>query len=185
MQQSTVALSSLFMETGRVIRVAGPLSAFIVKRSSSCRSSTLCRAAPQYSLRNRSSIPIADVEGSVIGDASSAADYVRFVARRRSDIDFLAISIASSTSRIYPWRIGGAPTSVSDCSSRRIGQGACLALIEPDCAQVLPEIVAGRHVPALDLLVVDDNALPPQQRHVVGLHERVAFHVAHDLGALG
>src|SRR5262249_8296055 len=58
-------------------------------------------------------------------------------------------------------------------------------LVEPDGREVLPEIVAGRHVPTLDLLVVDDNALPPQQRHVVGLHQGVAVHLAHDLDALG
>ena len=36
--------------------------------------------------------------------------------------------------------------------------------VEPDVGQVLPDVVAGRDVPALQLLVVDDDAVPPDRR---------------------
>src|SRR5262245_8952802 len=57
-------------------------------------------------------------------------------------------------------------------------------LIEPDGGEILPEVVARRHVPALDLLVVYDDTLPPQDRHIISLDKRVALHLPDDLGAL-
>src|SRR5262245_47432160 len=46
----------------------------------------------------------------------------------------------------------------------RDAAGAIPLLVEPNRGEVLPEVVARCHVPALDLLVVDDDALPPQDR---------------------
>src|SRR5215470_4561919 len=45
--------------------------------------------------------------------------------------------------------------------------------IEPNRRKVLPQIVAGGHIPAVDLLVDDDDPLPPQQGYVVGLGQGI------------
>src|SRR5215510_8577744 len=58
-------------------------------------------------------------------------------------------------------------------------------LIEPNRGKILPEIVAGGHIPAVDLLVEYNDPLPPQQGDVVGLGQGIALHLAHELGALG
>ena len=46
----------------------------------------------------------------------------------------------------------------------RILTSRLLALIQPDVRQVLADVVARRDVPALQLLVVDDDAVPPDGR---------------------
>src|SRR4029453_144661 len=57
-------------------------------------------------------------------------------------------------------------------------------LIEPNCSQVVAEIVTGRQLPALDPLVVYDNALPPEQHDIVGLGDRVLLELTRQFLAL-
>ena len=57
--------------------------------------------------------------------------------------------------------------------------------VEPDFGQVLPDVVAGRDVPALHLLVVDDDAVPPDRRDDLGLIQQLALEVAQQRNALG
>src|SRR5262249_44409438 len=95
-------------------------------------------------------------------------------------------------------RSASAPPGTNGVSGTRTSSSAGLApaapvrrgrsgplFAEPDGRQVLPEVVARGPVPTLKLLVVDDDALPLQQRHIVGLHQAVALHLADDLGAFG
>src|SRR5262249_1931616 len=61
---------------------------------------------------------------------------------------------------------------------------ARLLLVEPDVDEVLADEVAGGQIPALDLLVVDDDALIPKQRHVVGRGQGVALELVHHFQSL-
>ena len=56
--------------------------------------------------------------------------------------------------------------------------------IEPHVGQILADIVAWSHVPAFEIGRRDDDAIPPQNRHRIGLGERMTLEVAYDLRAL-
>src|SRR5271170_1283357 len=58
------------------------------------------------------------------------------------------------------------------------------SLFEPHIGEILADVVAWRHVPALEFHRVDDRAVPPQERYRVGVGEGVPLEFAHDLGAL-
>ena len=63
--------------------------------------------------------------------------------------------------------------------------GAGLA-VEPHAGQIVAEVMAGRKkLPAVDALVVHDDALPPEQHDVVGLADRVLLEFAGEFLALG
>src|SRR5262245_34889504 len=71
---------------------------------------------------------------------------------RRTRIGFARVPNDVARRRGASTAISGRPWDARPATCER----ACLALVKPDRRQVLPEIVAGRHIPALDLLVVDD-----------------------------
>ena len=52
------------------------------------------------------------------------------------------------------------------------------SLVEPDVLQILVQVMARRHVPALDLLPVDDDAMPPDGREGVGFVEGMLLELA-------
>src|SRR5262245_61069710 len=56
--------------------------------------------------------------------------------------------------------------------------------VQPDVEEILPDEVAGRQIPAFNFLIVDDDALIPKQRHVVGAGQRITLEVVHDFEAL-
>ena len=56
--------------------------------------------------------------------------------------------------------------------SVRCAAHAALLPVQPDVGQVLPDVMARRDVPALQLLVVHDDAVPPDRRDDVGLLEQ-------------
>ena len=57
-------------------------------------------------------------------------------------------------------------------------------VFEPDIGQILADEMARRDVPALEPRRGRDDAVPPQERNRIGLGQRVALEIAHDLGAL-
>src|SRR5690242_11071703 len=58
------------------------------------------------------------------------------------------------------------------------------SFVEPDAGEILVEIVARHDLPALQLLVVGDDAPVPDDRRDEGLVQQLRFELAHQLGAL-
>src|SRR5215470_18167292 len=58
------------------------------------------------------------------------------------------------------------------------------SFFEPHIAEILADVVARRHVPALEFFRGDDDAVPPQKRNRIGVGQRVPLEVADDLRAL-
>src|ERR1044072_3531906 len=56
--------------------------------------------------------------------------------------------------------------------------------VYPDFGEVLAKEVAGRDVPALQLGGGRDDAVPPEQRHRVGLSQCMSLKIMYHLGAL-
>jgi hypothetical protein len=55
------------------------------------------------------------------------------------------------------------------------------SLFKPHIAQVLADVVARRHIPALEFFSGDGDAVPPQKGNGIGCGQRVPLEVADDL----
>jgi len=59
-----------------------------------------------------------------------------------------------------------------------------LSLLEPYVGKILADVMAWRHVPALEFHRADDGAVPPEKRHRIGIGEGVPLEFTYDPGAL-
>src|SRR6185436_18870439 len=83
------------------------------------------------------------------------------------------------------WSLGGSVPAEFGMAFCGVFAIALHLLVEPDVDQGGSLEVAGRHGPALDLLVMHDDAVPPQDRHLVRLAQEIAVGRLHQLYARG